>query len=66
MTSTTRTAEKVPSKASNRPLLLAGLLGMFTGIQAADPAIASTALLTSSRALHMSASTQALASSISR
>lgn len=65
MTSSTRTVAKAPSQASPRPLLLATLLGVFTGIQAADPAIASTALLTSSRALHMNASTQALASSIS-
>ncbi|PWJ25033.1 putative MFS family arabinose efflux permease [Branchiibius hedensis] len=44
---------------------LAALLGLFTGIQGADPGIASTALLTSSRALHMDPATQALASSIS-
>lgn len=66
MTASTQTdASTQPTISSRHAMGLAALLGVFAGIQGADPGIASTALLTSSRALHMTSATQALASSIS-
>lgn len=59
----TAPAARTEGTASARNQVL--LLGIMSGIQSADPTIASTALLDSSRALGMTAGTQTIAASIS-